>query len=210
MSKLIDLTGQKFGKLTVQKLAYTNNKAFWECICDCGNKKIVSTSDLKCGKVKSCGCLWIKHNKTKTKLYQVWCSMRARCYRPSHSDYYLYGARGIKICEEWLVDYMNFYNWAISNGYKEDLPPKTLSLDRINVDGNYEPHNCRWVTLKKQANNTRRNHYITLENETHTISEWAEIYNINSTTIQKRLKKGWDVFSAVTMPVRKMERNKEQ
>ena len=115
-----------------------------------------------------------------------------RCYNPRTDSYKYYGGRGITICNEWLLDFMNFYNWAIDNNYKEGL-----SIDRIDSDGNYEPSNCRWVTAKEQANNTRRNHYITYNQEIHTIKEWAEILSIDYNKLRYRIKKHSNLEKAV-------------
>lgn len=135
------------------------------------------------GRVKSCGCLInhnLKHGMYKTKLYNVWYGIKRRCLHKNDPHYENYGARGISVCDEWKDDFLAFYNWAIENGYDEN---KKLSIDRINVNGNYEPNNCRWVTMKTQQNNRRNNHRITYKGETKTLQQWAEHFNFNSRTL---------------------------
>lgn len=196
MSNLIDLTNQKFGRLTVIKRA-PNTKAtnaMWLCKCDCGNETIVKGSHLKDGNVKSCGCLRgienksrAKHGLAGSKIYNVWRNMLKRCYLPNNANYKYYGARGIKVCEEWKNrknGFTNFLKWAIANGYKEGL-----LIDRINVNGNYEPANCRWVTSRISANNKRNNQLLTIEGETKTLSEWAREKNISFSCLWDRLKR---------------------
>ena len=154
MSNFIDLTGQKFGRLTVIERVENNKhgKARWKCECECGNDVFIPTGDLKSGRTQSCGCF----NKERTKesrtthgltdhpLYRVWSNMRKRCYGTNNPAYATYGARGIQICDEWLDDFQVFYDWAISNGFSEGL-----SIDRIDNDGNYEPSNCQWITISE-------------------------------------------------------------
>lgn len=205
MGKFIDLTGQKFNHLTVLH-QYTGKpfrkkkETLWVCKCDCGSdKEVIATSyELKSNNTQSCGChkrlmsalngkKSAKHNMSNTKLYNVWDGMKDRCLKPKIESYEYYGGRGITICDEWLDDkngFLNFYNWAINNGYQEGL-----TIDRINNDGNYEPDNCRWVTMKVQNNNKRNNHLITIDGETKNIAQWADEYNISPCTIYTRENK---------------------
>lgn len=201
--KLIDLTNQKFGKLLVLEKAITQNeKVMWKCLCDCGNIVFVKGVNLKNNRTKSCGCIKMevllkrntKHNQRHTKLYEVWKTMKQRCYNPNNKGYKNYGGRGISICDEWKNDFMSFYNWSIENNYKEGL-----SIDRINVNGNYEPSNCRWTTRVVQQNNTRVNKYFTINNETKSLADWCRIYNVNYRTTYARVEKGLSIIDALTM-----------
>lgn len=208
MPNLRDLTGQRFGRLTVIKRAKNiGRKTAWLCQCECGNTKVVTGSSLHGGQVRSCGCLWkevvpkhnqefnFRHGESGSKLHRTWCNMRYRCSNPNCKDYKNYGGRGITICDEWS-SYENFRAWALDNGFADGL-----SIDRIDVNGNYEPSNCRWVSDKVQHNNTRRNHYLTMNGESHTIQEWSEITGIKWTTIKARIEMGWPIEKALTKGV---------
>ena len=147
------MVGEKFGRLTVIQRS-NSNKYYFICLCECGNEKEIRKNHLMQGRTKSCGCLnrenHIKHNLYKHPLYRIWSGIKTRCYNKNNKDYKNYGARNIKICEEWLNDPKVFIKWALKNGYK-----KELSIDRINNNGDYEPNNCKWSTAKEQANNKR-------------------------------------------------------
>lgn len=194
--RLVDLTGQKFGRLTVIKREQNDktNHTRWKCQCNCGNIIVVSGSSLRTGETKSCGCLRkekvikrsLKHSMSSTRIYYIWKAMKQRCYNVKHVEYFNYGGRGIKVCNEWLDKgngFSNFYNWAIENGYKEDL-----SIDRINVNGNYEPNNCKWIPFKNQCENKTTSHYISYNGQTHTMKQWSVILNINYDKIRQRIK----------------------
>lgn len=203
MGKFIDLTGQKFNRLTVIKRLGSQCKSYqWLCLCDCGKYTKVLTHALKNGSTKSCGCLKrektiernLKHNLSNTRLHKIWLGIKKRCTNKNCNAYKKYGGRGITICDNWKNDFMAFYNWSISNGYNE-----YLSIDRIDVNGNYEPSNCRWATIEQQANNKRTNRNITYNGTTKTLSEWAKMYNINYKLLHSRLKKGWSIKNALEL-----------
>lgn len=199
-------SGQKFNRLTIIKLDHIKeyispkrklkqSQEFYICKCDCGNECIVMKQSLLNNRTKSCGCfrresfskIITKHNMIKTRLYGILKSMKRRCYNKNFKFFKYYGGRDIVICDEWLNKdngFISFYNWAMDNGYEEDL-----TIDRINNNGNYEPSNCRWTTQKEQSRNKRNNHLITYNGETHCISEWAEIKNINYKLLSNRINK---------------------
>ena len=165
----IDLKGQKFGRLLVieRKGSNERKRALWLCKCDCGNEKIVIGDLLRNGHVKSCGCLlkeyrqekmtkhgYGKHNEVD-RLYRVWKGMKSRCYSKNAKSYKWYGARGIKVCDEWH-DYNNFREWAYKNGYDENAKIGECTIDRIDSDGDYCPENCRWVGMDIQLKNKHK------------------------------------------------------
>lgn len=167
MPKLIDLSGKRFGKLVVIKRDGTNKhkRVLWLCKCDCGKEKIIIGACLRNGETLSCGCYGrerrikgkTKHNKTNTRLFNVWQNIKRRCYTKSNPSYKYYGALGVKMCDEWHKNFDTFREWAYANGYDENAPKGECTIDRINPYDNYEPSNCRWVSMTVQNNNTRRN-----------------------------------------------------
>ena len=198
--KLIDLTGQKFNLLTV--VEYLGNSK-WLCECECGNVATVRTSDLTRGHTKSCGCLHSKHNKFGTRLYNVWCSMKSRCYYKNQKCYKNYGGRGINVCDEWKNNFKNFYNWAMKNGYKENAEYGECTLDRIDVNKDYCPLNCRWVDMKTQQNNRRNNKLITYNKLTKNLTQWSKELNISKQTLFDRIYKAkWSIEKALFTPTK--------
>lgn len=207
MGKLIDLTGQRFGRLTVVARDYTdsNRNIYWKCQCDCGNECSVRGDHLKRGQTRSCGCLNAeiasRQNKTHgisgSRLHIIWVSMRQRCYNPQNRAYGRYGRRGITVCDDWKDNFLSFYNWAISNGYAPGL-----SIDRIDNDRGYSPENCRWATSSEQARNRRSDHLITFQGKTRTMVEWAEEMKIPLKTLSLRIVRyNWPIWRALTEPL---------
>lgn len=204
-----NLTGQRFGKLVAVDSYYDNvtRVTFWKCKCDCGNTCFVRANRLVHGRTKSCGCLRKEsnqkykttHGKSKTSIYSVWHSMKARCYNPKSQNYHRYGERGIKVCDEWLNSFENFYEWAIANGYKSNL-----TLDRIDNDKNYCPENCRWATIQTQNNNRGVSINITYQGKTQNLSEWCKELNVPYIRIYQRIVKyGFTFEEAITEPCHK-------
>ncbi|MBQ5655948.1 MAG: hypothetical protein IIV14_00755 [Bacteroidaceae bacterium] len=203
MGNRIDLTGQRFGRLVVIEYAGSNNhkRAAWRCLCDCGNQKIVDSGNLRSGNSQSCGCLhnellserYTTHGETGSRLYWIWHGMKARCLNAKDKRYGDYGGRGIKVCDEWL-SYEGFRDWAMANGYADNL-----TIDRLEVNGNYEPSNCRWATDVQQSNNKRNNRRITFNGKTQTIKQWADELGVKYNTLYFRIaRSGWDVEKALT------------
>lgn len=197
-----ELTGQKFGRLTVLEYVENNkNGAIWSCCCDCGKKTMVRAYSLTSGKTKSCGCIQreiigsrrFTHGKTKTSIYYTWASMLDRCTNSNHANYKHYGGRGITVCERWLK-FENFYS-------DMGVAPEGKTLDRIDNDGAYHPDNCRWATRAEQDRNKRGLHIITFNGTSKIISDWAKELGIHRTTLSFRVKH-WPLENALTTPKR--------
>ncbi len=206
MGRFHDLKGQRFGRLTVierapDKTTGSKPKVMWRCHCDCGEETIVWASSLVRGTTVSCGCKTRKHGFShKERLYETWKNMRRRCSDPKNKRYAQYGGRGITICPEW-DDYAVFREWAMSHGYADDL-----TIDRIDVDGNYCPENCRWATTNEQMNNMTKNRMITYRGETMSMSRWAERLGISYGTMNHRIQRGWSMERIESTPERRIGR----
>lgn len=204
--ELRNLIGERINKLTVIDVIHIKNKGkHLLCKCDCGNEIAIYPYQFFQKTAKSCGCIQKRtgkiYNVSKLKypkLYSVWNLMRHRCYDKSNEKYKIYGNRGISVCDAWKNDFLVFYEWAINNGYAHGL-----TLDRINVNGNYCPENCRWVTAKEQQRNRRNTIIIIYNNEKKSLTEWCEQLNIKPATVRWRLSNGWTPEKALTYPAQK-------
>lgn len=205
--KKIDFIGRKSGFLTVIDVNYIKEPKYNTiliCQCKCGKIIKIDRSTFVRGEYKSCGCyrinkyknggMYNKHNMSETKIYKIWDKMKRRCRDKNNKNY---GGRGIKMCDEWKDNFISFYNWAINNGYKDNL-----TIDRIDVNGDYCPENCRWATYKEQANNRRNNRFLFYDGHKFTVSELAEKYGIKRATLSQRLKLGWNIKKALIPPMK--------
>ena len=215
----VDLSGQRFGRLVVREIAETKNwNVYWKCQCDCGNTKNILAAKLRSGRTKSCGCLTREttternttHGLRHKRIYSIYCTMKARCYNPNNDEYHNYGGRGIIVCPEWLGKngVENFAKWSYENGYDENAEYGQCTIDRIDVNGNYEPSNCRWATQKQQMRNTRYTIFLTYKGETKSAAEWSEITGIKQSLLTERKRKGWSDEDCIERPVRKTKRSK--
>lgn len=167
------------------------------CQCDCGKQITVMACDFK--RLHKCqSCCQKTHNKSYTKLYKSYTCMKERCYYPHNNRYYKYGARDIKICDEWLQDREKFFEWAYAHGYKDGL-----SIDRIDVDGDYCPENCRWATNKQQSRNKSTTVWVEYKGKRLCLKDWADKMGIRRDTLSHRLKSGWSIEKTLTTPVNK-------
>lgn len=194
--------GERYGRFTIIKeIEKRKKKRYFQCKCDCGNIRNVRFVALRAGTIKSCGCLRdeqnrtvaVTHGKNKTRLYSIWHGMKQRCLNPNLKGYKYYGGRGIKVCKTWL-EFEGFYDWAVNNGYN-----KNLTIERIDVNGNYEPHNCEWIPMENQSKNTRRTTIIEFNGTSLCVAEWARKIGISNSAMQKRIK-NWPIEKALTTP----------
>lgn len=191
MAREIIMVGNRFGRLTVIEYAGLNrrNSKMWICKCDCGNitKPIISSS-LRNGNTRSCGCLNGTHHKKNTRLYSIWQGMKARCYRPSHQWYKRYGGRGITICDEWKNDFQAFYDWAMENGYADNL-----TIDRKDNDRGYCPENCQFTSQTSQIRNRSISITVVVNGVEKTLQQLSEETGIKYRTLHRRYEKGCDI-----------------
>lgn len=211
MTALKDIKGKRFGKLIVLERAENRIResgrqdVVWVCKCDCGNSKNIRSTSLLQGLTKSCGCIAIEkvknlnlsHNMCQTKEYKAWSKLKSRCYTKTDNKYYAYGARGIKVCDRWLESFDNFYKDM------GDAPTKKHSIDRIDVNGNYEPSNCRWATNKVQSNNKTTNVYVEYGGVKYTLKTLSEHLDIP-------YKYFWMLYRDSLSIEQIIERNKER
>lgn len=192
MRNIVDLTGKRFGSLTVvERAGKIGNHIAWICKCDCGTvTKPIAGNNLKNGHVKSCGC-YKKHGMTGTRLYSIWAGMKSRCYNKKHIHYGDYGGRGITICDEWLNDFSAFAKWSLANGYTDEL-----TIDRKDNTRDYSPDNCRWAAKKEQQNNRRNNIVIEYKGKSQTLLQWSEELHIDYHKLLMRIKRGWEIEKA--------------
>ena len=194
-----DLTGKRFGRwIVIEKSRKIGKTQMYLCQCDCGTKKEVGHSNIKSGKSTSCGCLqkelaskkFMTHGKRGTRLYNVYANMKSRCCNPNNNRYDSYGGRGIAICKEWLDDFQNFYDWSMQNGYADNL-----TIDRIDVNGNYEPSNCRWVTMESQSNNQRKTIWVEICGEKKSLKQWTDFMGWKYGKYSARYRRGVQIFN---------------
>lgn len=205
-----DLIGKTFNRLTVIQYQNINNKSYWNCICSCGNHKLIYHTKLITGHTRSCGCLKSDslkqiastHGLSRHPLYSVYTDIKTRCYNENDKQFKDYGGRGIKVCDEWLNDFATFHDWCLSNGYA-----KELQIDRKNNDGNYEPDNCRFVTRSENCNNKRNNKVLYFNNKSLTIAQWAKELKLDRRIIEHRIKRGWSVENTLTRPPKSYQIN---
>lgn len=206
--------GEKFGRLTVMEFSHKEHKKyensrrnyykyFYKCLCECGNFVVVESKSLKSGNTKSCGCINhdkivsrnTKHNLSKTRLYKIFHGMKRRCYNEKCRSYKDYGAKGIKICDEWKNNFIAFYDWAINNGYSENL-----TIERKDIHQDYCPLNCCWIPKAQQQKNTSRNVLYEYKGQKKLLGELAKENNLPFTCVRKRLERGWSLERTLTTP----------
>lgn len=195
MIKTEDVAKKRFGKLTTtSNYILGNHGAKWECFCDCGKKVWVRRDALLSGHTKSCGCIHLMgaHKHSNTRIYKIFQNMKQRCYNPKNTSYKSYGGRGITVCNEWKDNFISFYNWAVNNGYRDDL-----TIDRIDVNENYCPENCRWATRKEQARNMTTNRIINVNGEKICLAEFCEKNKLNYKRVSKRTWSGMSFDNAI-------------
>ena len=209
--KIKDLTGLKFNRLTVIKRStYTMREghASWECECECGNKTIVTSGNLRSSSTKSCGCIQKKNDynglvAANTGLYHLYRAMKNRCYNKKNDAYRYYGGRGITVCDRWEESFADFYE-DMGAGYEKGV----TSLERKNNDMGYSKVNCKWATRTEQANNTSRNVVLECFGKKQNLKQWADEYGLTWFQLNYRIKSGWSIERALTTPIATKYRRK--
>lgn len=215
-STLIDLTGQQFNRLKVIRRAPNRGKqTYWLCECQCENKtlKEVRGADLKNGTTKSCGC-WKKevdmqkikefnksigyeeHGMSDSRIYSIWLDMNRRCADENRERFKDYGGKGIEVCNSWKNSFKSFKDWALANGYSEEL-----TIDRIDNNGDYEPDNCKWSTYKEQNNNRGYHRFVEINGVVKNVTQWCEELGMDKHLVRSRIHKGWSEEEALLIPI---------
>ena len=193
MDNKFNLKGKSFGRLTIIENDRMDKGVRWaRCLCECGKETYVRVSDLRSGNTRSCGCLYkdtrktshFSHGMRHTRLYSIWTNMKTRCYNPKVSGFENYGGRGIAICNDWKDDFVNFYDWAMATGYNDNL-----TIERVDVNGNYEPKNCMWIEACEQSKNRRSNIYIELNGKVNTLKGWCNELGLPYKIVHQRMKR---------------------
>ena len=205
MSKIIDLQGKVFEKLTVREFSHTkSNQNYWICDCECGNTKIASAHHLTIGKTKSCRCHMKNYDSKTSRLYQIWTQMKSRCHNKNSANYRNYGMKGIQVCERWH-DYKKFHEDMANSHDKhvEQYGKVNRTLERTNNSKGYSPDNCKWATKKEQRRNCSQSKFYQYRGKTVTTGEISELYGISYGTIESRLHRGWSIDKIIETPVAK-------
>lgn len=216
-----DLVGRRFGRLVVIGPAEKTKARQKTCLCqcDCGTIKVIRQDHLTSGATTSCGCyrrefsaahgkkVLTKHGWYGTSLYKRWVGMRGRCNNPKSDMWKHYGGRGIRVCKEWNESFEAFRDWSLEHGYREDAPAGTCTLDRIDTNGNYEPDNCRWISIFEQQSNRRNNRLVEFMGERYTIAQLARMYDMCWETLSGRLKRGMSAEEAVSRPYKRVHQS---
>lgn len=207
MGKFIDLTGERFGRLTVVRRGKTVKRpnsrgtlTYWVCKCDCGNRKEILAYDLRKGVTTSCGCYQRQrskeanatHGATESRLYNTWSHMKGRCLNPNDGSFGRYGGDGVSVCTEWLNSFETFRDWAMANGYRDDL-----TIDRIDGTKGYEPSNCRLATTEVQNNNKKNNIIVEYNGESMTLGQLSKAVSVDYCKLWRCIKSGMDVDAAI-------------
>lgn len=204
MVAMMDLTGQRYGRLVVLRRAEKRKPVVWKCRCDCGTIKDIRAGQLRTGKTRSCGCIALErigqlrrsHGMSKMAEYKIWKDIKKRCFNPNHAAFKDYGGRGISVAREWRDSFPAFLE------HIGPRPSPGHSVDRIDNSKGYEPGNCRWATHAEQSRNSRQNRMITHQGMTLTVTDWAALVGIDSKIVFMRLKYGWDPVDALCRPVK--------
>ena len=203
----VDISNNIYSRLKAIKfIENKKGRELWLFKCNCGKEKIIRKTHVTSGAIKSCGCLNIEkttkhgHGNKKDKIYRLWEGLKRRTLNNNFKQYSDYGGRGIFLCQEWCGDFINFYNWAINNGYKEGL-----TIERIDNNKGYNEDNCKFATRKEQQRNRRNNVLITYMGETKCLAEWCEIKNIKFSTLRCRLfKYNWSIERALNESINRV------